>query len=349
MPRAKKRVEPEEGEEGEGAQEEPESPPFDELDEAEAFEEVDLTTLSGVGPTIAKRLTEAGFTTLESIALTSPAELSAAAGIPMSTASKIIASARKILKVDVMTAFDYYQKRKSVQRITTGTKALDDLLGGGVETQAITEIYGPYGSGKTQLCHQLAVTVQLPPERGGLGRRCLYIDTEGTFRPERIVQIAERFELDPETTLKNILVARAFTADHQMVVTEKAEPYLKRYDIGLIIVDSLISHFRGEFVGRENLAARQQKLNKYLHKLLRYALGYNLAVLVTNQVIAQPDAFFGDPNRPAGGHVLGHGVTARLYIKRAKGNRRLVKLVKSPYLPEDSAEVAITGGGVEDV
>ncbi len=201
----------------------------------------------------------------------------------------------------------------------------------------------------TQLCHQLAVTVQLPVEQGGLGRRCMYIDTEGTFRPERIVQIAERFNLDPEETLKNILVARAFTSDHQMVVTEKAEPYLKKYNVGLIIVDSLISHFRGEYTGRENLAERQQRLNKYLHRLLRYALGYNLAVLVTNQVIADPTAFFGDPNRPAGGHVLGHGVTARLYIKRGKGNRRIVKLVKSPYLPEDAVEVAITGGGIEDV
>jgi len=343
MPRGKRKVETEGGTDDELNVDEAQ-----EL-EVEPYDEFDLTTLEGVGPTIAKRLSEAGFTTLESIALTSPAELSAAAGIPASTAAKIIAAARKILKVDVMTAYDYYQRRKTVQRITTGSKALDELLGGGIETQAITEIYGPYGSGKTQLCHQLAVTVQLPVERGGLGRRCLYIDTEGTFRPERIVQIAERFELDPEETLKNILVARAFTSDHQMVVTEKAEPYLKKYNVGLIIVDSLISHFRGEFTGRENLAERQQKLNKYLHRLLRYALGYNLAVLVTNQVIADPSAFFGDPNRPAGGHVLGHGVTARLYIKRGKGNRRIVKLVKSPYLPEDAVEVAITGGGIEDV
>ncbi len=308
-----------------------------------------MTELEGVGPATAKRLLEAGFTTLESIAMSTPAELAMYAGIGETVAQKIIQAARKKLNIDVMSAYEYYQQRKTVQRITTGSKALDELLGGGVETQSITEIYGPYGSGKTQFAHQMAVTVQLPPERGGLGRSALFIDTEGTFRPERIVQIAERFGLDPEETLKNILYARAFTSDHQMLVTERAEPYIKERNIGIIIVDSLISHFRGEYVGRESLAERQQKLNKYLHKLLRLALGYNLAVLVTNQVVADPSAFFTDPNRPAGGHVLGHGVTARLYIKRGKKDRRVVKLVKSPYLPEGTVEIVITEGGIQDV
>ncbi len=324
----------------------------EEVDEIEVEDysvDIDLTELEGVGPATAKRLLEAGFTTLESIAMSTPAELAMYAGIGETMAQKIIQAARKKLNIDVMSAYEYYQQRKTVQRITTGSKALDDLLGGGVETQSITEIYGPYGSGKTQLAHQMAVTVQLPPEKGGLGRAALFIDTEGTFRPERIVQIAERFGLDPEETLKRILYARAFTSDHQMLVTERAEPYIKEKNIGIIIVDSLISHFRGEYVGRESLAERQQKLNKYLHKLLRLALGYNLAVLVTNQVVADPAAFFTDPNRPAGGHVLGHGVTARLYIKRGKKDRRVVKLVKSPYLPEGTVEIVITEGGIQDV
>ncbi len=336
--------------------EEPQDGATEEVDEAyyeevsaAAEEEFDLTDLEGVGPATAKRLMEAGYTTLESIAMSTPAELAVYAGIGEGVAQKIIQAARSKLNIDVMSAYDYYQQRKMVQRITTGSKALDELLGGGVETQSITEIYGPYGSGKTQFAHQMAVTVQLPEERGGLGRAALFIDTEGTFRPERIIQIAERFGLDPEKALKNILYARAFTSDHQMIVTERAEPYIKERNIGLIIVDSLISHFRGEYVGRETLAERQQKLNKYLHKLLKLALGYNLAVIVTNQVVADPSAFFGDPNRPAGGHVLGHGVTARLYIKRGKKDRRVVKLVKSPYLPEGTVEVVITEGGIEDV
>ncbi|ACB07958.1 DNA repair and recombination protein RadA [Candidatus Korarchaeum cryptofilum] len=335
-----------------------EEPPEDEFEEEneDYYEEevdvsgdYDLTELEGVGPATAKRLAEAGFTSLESIAMSTPSELAVYAGISEAVAQKIIQAARSKLNIDVMSAYDFYQQRKAVQRITTGSKALDELLGGGVETQSITEIYGPYGSGKTQFCHQMAVTVQLDEEKGGLGRGAMYIDTEGTFRPERILQIAERFKLDPEHTLKNILYARAFTSDHQMIVTERAESYIKERDIGLIIVDSLISHFRGEYVGRETLAERQQKLNKYLHKLLRLALGYNMAVIVTNQVVADPTAFFGDPNKPAGGHVLGHGVTARLYIKRGKKDRRVIKLVKSPYLPEGTVEVAITQGGIEDV
>ncbi|RSN69605.1 DNA repair and recombination protein RadA [Candidatus Korarchaeum cryptofilum] len=343
MPRRKVRVE------------EPPEDEFEEENEDYYEEEVDvsgdydLTELEGVGPATAKRLAEAGFTSLESIAMSTPSELAVYAGISEAVAQKIIQAARSKLNIDVMSAYDFYQQRKAVQRITTGSKALDELLGGGVETQSITEIYGPYGSGKTQFCHQMAVTVQLDEEKGGLGRGAMYIDTEGTFRPERILQIAERFKLDPEHTLKNILYARAFTSDHQMIVTERAESYIKERDIGLIIVDSLISHFRGEYVGRETLAERQQKLNKYLHKLLRLALGYNMAVIVTNQVVADPTAFFGDPNKPAGGHVLGHGVTARLYIKRGKKDRRVIKLVKSPYLPEGTVEVAITQGGIEDV
>ncbi len=334
--------------------EEPQEEAPDEIDETyyeevSAGDEFDLTDLEGVGPATAKRLMEAGYTTLESIAMSTPAELAVYAGIGEGVAQKIIQAARSKLNIDVMSAYDYYQQRKMVQRITTGSKALDELLGGGVETQSITEIYGPYGSGKTQFAHQMAVTVQLSEDKGGLGRAALFIDTEGTFRPERIIQIAERFGLDPEKALKNILYARAFTSDHQMIVTERAEPYIKERNIGLIIVDSLISHFRGEYVGRETLAERQQKLNKYLHKLLKLALGYNLAVIVTNQVVADPSAFFGDPNRPAGGHVLGHGVTARLYIKRGKKDRRVVKLVKSPYLPEGTVEVVITEGGIEDI
>ncbi|RLG41066.1 MAG: DNA repair and recombination protein RadA [Thermoproteota archaeon] len=318
------------------------------MSEEEDFLEV-LKELPGVGNVTAKKLIEAGYVTLESIALSTPAELVVNAGVSESTAKKVINSARQKLNIEVTTAYEYYLKKKETLRITTGSKNLDDLLGGGIETQAITEIYGPYGSGKTQLAHQLAVTVQLPVERGGIERGCLFIDTEGTFRPERITQIAEAFELDPSEVLKHILYARAYTSDHQILVTAKAEKMLKKENIGLIVVDSLISHFRGEYTGRETLAERQQKLNKYIHMLLKYATGYNLAVLVTNQVMADPSTFFGDPTRPAGGHVIGHGVTTRLYIRRGKEGRRVIKLTKSPYLPEGAVEVLITDKGIVDV
>ncbi|HIE23822.1 MAG TPA: DNA repair and recombination protein RadA [Candidatus Korarchaeota archaeon] len=318
------------------------------MSEEEDFVEV-LKGLPGVGNVTAKKLLDAGYVTLESIALSTPAELVVNAGLTESTAKKVINSARQKLSIEVTTAYDYYLRKKETLRITTGSKNLDDLLGGGVETQAITEIYGPYGSGKTQLAHQLAVTVQLPVEKGGIDRGCLFIDTEGTFRPERVMQIAEAYELEPGEVLKRILYARAYTSDHQILVTAKAERMLKKENIGLIVVDSLISHFRGEYTGRETLAERQQKLNKYIHMLLKYATGYNLAVLVTNQVMADPSTFFGDPTRPTGGHVIGHGVTTRLYIRRGKEGRRVIKLTKSPYLPEGSVEIMITEKGIVDV
>ncbi|OYT28502.1 MAG: DNA repair and recombination protein RadA [Thermofilum sp. ex4484_79] len=190
------------------------------------------------------------------------------------------------------------------------------------------------------------VTTQLPIEKGGYEKNVLFIDTEHTFRPERIVQIAQAFGLEPIQSLKNIIYARVYTSDHQILVTEKAEAYMKKFNIGMIIIDSLISHFRGEYVGRETLASRQQKLNLYIHKLLRLATIYNAAVLVTNQVLADPSVFWGDRNRPAGGHVIGHGVTARLYIRKGKENKRVITLVKSPYLPEGMVEVRITEKGV---
>ncbi|RLG55291.1 MAG: DNA repair and recombination protein RadA [Thermoproteota archaeon] len=310
----------------------------------------EITDLPGIGPQTAEKLKAAGYTTIESIATASPAEIAMISGISEAQAAKFIAAARAALDLgEVETAYEFLQRRKQVRKITTGCKALDDMLDGGIETGTITEVYGPYGSGKTQLCHQLSVTVQLPEERGGLGKGAFYIDTEHTFRPERIVQIAKAFELDPMEALKNILYARAFNTDHQVLITDKAEEYIKSRNIGLLIVDSLISHFRGEYVGRETLAERQQRLNKYIHKLLRMASVYNIGVLVTNQVLANPGIYYGDPLSPAGGHVLGHGVTCRLYIRRTKGDRRVIKLVKSPYLPESSIEVAITESGIAAV
>jgi DNA repair protein RadA len=215
-------------------------------------------------------------------------------------------------------------------------------------TQAITEAYGAYGSGKTQLGFQLAVNVQLPPEKGGLGGNVLWIDSEHTFRPERIVQIAKAMKLDPEKVLKNIFVSRAFNAEHQMFLIEKSPEMIERNNIKLIVVDSLTSHFRADFVGRGELAERQQKLNRHLHQLQRLADAFNLAVYVTNQVMADPAMLFGDATRPVGGHVLGHMATYRMYLRRGKEGLRISRLVDSPGLPEGEAVFKITEEGIRD-
>ncbi|MEM4892295.1 MAG: DNA repair and recombination protein RadA, partial [Pyrobaculum sp.] len=221
-------------------------------------------------------------------------------------------------------------------------------LGGGVETRAVTEVVGEFGSGKTQLCHQLAVMVQLPEERGGLNAKAIYIDTENTFRPERIMQIAKARGVDPDQVLHNIFYARAYSSDHQIILVEQAKSIIKQHGVALVVIDSVIAHFRSEFPGRENLAERQQKLNKHVADLLRLADAYDVAVVITNQVMAQPDVFFGNPLRPAGGNILAHGATYRLWLRKSKENIRIAKIFDSPYHPEGEVSFRITEEGLLD-
>ncbi len=307
-----------------------------------------LTDLPGVGPTTAKKLEEAGFSTLEALAIASIGELVAAADIGEKTASKIIESARGSLDLSFETADVIYERRKAITRLTTGSTTLDQLFGGGVETNGIMELFGEFRTGKTQIAHQLCVSVQMPNSEGGLEAGAIYIDTEGTFRPERIVQMAERFGLDYNEILKNIEVGRAYNSDHQMVLVDQFTDRAKNKDIRLLVVDSLTSHFRAEYVGRGTLAERQQKLNKHMHTLLRLAEINNISVVVTNQVMAKPDQFFGDPTTPIGGHIVAHACTTRVYLRKSKGNRRIARVVDSPWLPESEAVFAITENGIED-
>ena len=226
---------------------------------------------------IQRKLIEAGFSTIEAIAVTTPQELSSLAGIPLSTAQRIIKAAREALDIRFKTAYELKVERASVKKITTGSKNLDALLGGGVETKTITEFFGEFGTGKTQICHQLAVNVQLPQEKGGLEAKAVYIDTEGTFRWERIEAMARGVGLDPDEVMKNILYIRAINSDHQMAVVEELFSLVPKENIKLIIVDSVTGHFRAEYIGRENLAARQQKLCQHINQLQRIAAYARLA------------------------------------------------------------------------
>jgi DNA repair protein RadA len=234
-------------------------------------------------------------------------------------------------------------------RCSMGSQALDDLLAGGIETEAMTELVGQYSAGKTQICLKLCVMAQLPPEQGGLSGGALFFDTEGTFSAQRIHQIAQAMELDPESILDGILVSRVYTSDHQILLLDHSFKICREEKIKLVIVDSLISHFRSEYIGRESLAERQQKLNNYLHKLLRLAEVYNLAVVVTNQAQANPNAFFGNPNKPAGGHVMAHACTHRVMLRKSKGAKRIARVFDSPYIPERECVFKISEKGIEDV
>jgi len=313
-----------------------------------ASEPLQLTDLEGVGSITANRLKEAGFTTIESIAVTPKKELIEKTGISEETATTLLQKVRKAIGLDLITALELFDKRLKAQRITTASKNLDILIGGGIETQAITEFVGEYGTGKSQICMQLCITAQQPPEKGGLGGKILFIDTEGTFSPQRINDIAEKRGFDPKKTLENIIYARCYNSDHQILLVDRASKVIEEEKIKLIIVDSLISHFRGEYVGREMLSERQQKLNQHIHKLLRLAELYNCAVVITNQIQSNPQAFFGDPNRPAGGNIVAHASTHRLYIRKGKAPTRIIHVIDSPYLPEGETRFAITAMGIED-
>ena len=313
--------------------------------------EVKITDIPGIGPGTAAKLDAAGIYDLMGLAVMGPKELAELAGVGEVAARKSIQAARKMMDLGFSSAFDYAEKRKEIDYITTGSKNLDNLLGGkGIETKSITEAYGAFGSGKTQLGLALSVNVQLPPEQGGASGKAVYIDTEGTFRPERVRQLAERYGANSDKVLKNILVARAFNSDHQILLLDKITELIKNGEpIKIIIVDSLTAHFRAEFAGRGMLADRQQRLNRYLHNLLKLGEQHNVAIYVTNQVMSDPAQMFGDPTKAVGGNIVAHASTYRIYLRRGKKDTRVAKLIDSPNLPDNETVFMVDTQGLKDV
>lgn len=308
----------------------------------------DLEDLPGIGEITAEKLKAKGYNELALIATASPHELAEAGEFSVEAAKKAIEAAKEGLEVGFESADKIMERRKNIGRITTSSKNLDELLGGGIETCGITEVYGRFGSSKTQLGFQLAVNVQKQNDEGGLGGKVLLIDSEATFRPERVAQMAKAAGLDPQEVLKNIFVARAESSDHQILLVEKAEELIANNNIKLIVVDSITSHFRADYIGRGALGERQQKLNKHVHTLQRLAEKYNLAVYITNQVMDDPGMLFGDPTKPIGGHVLAHASTTRLYLRKGKEEKRIARVVDSPHLPEGEAVFRIKPEGIRD-
>ena len=317
------------------------------------MEDLRLDILPGVGPVTTKKLSDAGIHNIMDLIVRGPVELAEISGMDKDTAANIVEKARQalveggLLAKDFVSATEIYKRRQEIGRITTGTECLDLLLEGGLETQALTEVYGEFGSGKTQFCHTMCVTVQKPKEEGGLEGTALYIDTEGTFRPERIVSIAKAHGMEPEKVLDRIIVARAYNSAHQTLILEEASQMIKENNVKLLIVDSAVGLFRAEYLGRGTLAIRQQRLNKFVHLLVRIAEVYNCAALATNQVMASPDVFFGDPTRPIGGNVVAHTSTYRIYFKKS-GKKRIARMVDSPHHPEQEVIFALAEAGVVD-
>lgn len=316
-------------------------------------EDLELDNIEGVGPVTKQKLGEAGIHSIMDLLVRGPMSVSDVTGLDVDRATSICNKARtKLVELgqlqkDFVTATEIYKKRQSIERISTGTTSIDDLLDGGIETQAITEIYGEYGTGKTQICHTLCVMVQSPKDKGGLEGGAIYIDTEGTFRPERLHRIAEAKGFDPDEILENVVVAKAYNSAHQELIMEDLGRIIDKTGAKLLIVDSAVAHYRAEFLGRGTLAGRQQRLNKFMHLLLRTAETYNLAAIATNQIQASPDTYFGDPARPTGGHVVAHTSTYRIYLKRS-GKNRIARMVDSPYHAEREIVFRLADTGVED-
>ncbi|TMI43059.1 DNA repair and recombination protein RadA [Candidatus Bathyarchaeota archaeon] len=278
--------------------------------------------LPGVGPSTSEKLKELGFHTIESLATATVREL-VPAGIGEKQAAKIIAEARDSISLSFVRADELMKMKANVRRLTTGSKAFDGLIGGGLETQTITEVYGEYGVGKSILCHQLAINVQLPVDKGGLDGGALYLDTEQTFRPEWIVRMAKTAGLEPTDVAQRIIYSEAYNSDHQILLLEKADQIIKDNNIRLIIIDSLTSHFRSEYIGREMLAERQQRLNNHMHRLIRLARGFNAVAIVTNQVMAKPDQFFANSVDAVGGHIVAHTSHTRVFLPQVPVNKFL--------------------------
>jgi DNA repair protein RadA len=308
-----------------------------------------LNDLPGVGDATLKKLKDAGILTVRTLAMYPLGKLIDEVGLGTKTAEKLVKTAQDVEKMGFKSADLIWEKRKLLNRLSTGSQNFDDLLGGGIEPGAVTELFGEYRTGKTQLAHQLCVNVQLQYEQGGLEGNALYVDTEGTFRPERIIQMATALDLDYNEILKNITIGRAYNSDHQILLIKEASKMIEERNIKLIIVDSLIGHFRSEYVGRGTLASRQQTLNSHLHDLLRLSEVYDeLAVLFTNQVSAKPDVFYGNPLTHTGGHVVAHGATIRIFLRKGKGEQRIAKVVDAPNIPESDTVFTITEDGIKD-
>uniref|UniRef100_A0A8C1NVS3 Meiotic recombination protein DMC1/LIM15 homolog n=1 Tax=Cyprinus carpio TaxID=7962 RepID=A0A8C1NVS3_CYPCA len=317
------------------------------------FYELKLTNTISNNMADIKKLKSVGICTVKGIQMTTRRALCNVKGLSEAKVDKIKEAAGKLMICGFQTASEYSVKRKQVFHITTGSLEFDKLLGGGVESMAITEAFGEFRTGKTQLSHTLCVTAQLPGEYGYTGGKVIFIDSENTFRPERLKDIADRFSVDHEAVLDNVLYARAYTSEHQMELLDfvAAKFHEEGGVFKLLIIDSIMALFRVDFSGRGELAERQQKLAQMLSRLQKISEEYNVAVFVTNQMTADPGAgmtFQADPKKPIGGHILAHASTTRISLRKGRAELRIAKIFDSPDMPENEATFAITAGGITD-
>lgn len=322
-------------------------------EEESFYQDIDLLQNHGINVADIKKLKSAGICTIKGVQMTTRRKMCQIKGISEAKMEKIKEAAAKLANAGFVTALEYSDMRKMVFRISSGSTELDKLLGGGIESMSITEVFGEFRTGKTQLSHTLCVSAQLPGANGYTGGKVIFIDTENTFRPDRLREIADRFNLDQNAMLDNVLYCRAYTSEHQYELMDSvaAKFHEEPGVFKLLIIDSIMALFRVDFCGRGELADRQQKLAQMLSRLQKLSEEFNVAIFITNQMTADPGAtmsFQADPKKPIGGHILAHASTTRISLRKGRGETRIAKIYDSPDLPENEATFAVTSGGIAD-
>eukprot|EP00127_Corallochytrium_limacisporum_P006486 Clim_evm17s229 gene=Clim_evmTU17s229 len=328
-------------------------PMIDEMTNAAVDDFIELDELQSYGINAAdiSKLKLAGITSMKGVSMAMTKDLVKIKGLSEAKIEKIKEAASKGVGLHFISAKELSSVRERIFKLTTGSKELDALIGGGPESRSITEIFGEFRTGKTQCCHTLCVTAQLPLELGGAAGKALYIDTEGTFRPDRLRPIAERFDMDPDIVLENVTYIRVHNSEQQNdIILQAAALMADDRTYRLLIIDSVMALFRCDYSGRGELAERQQRLNQHLARLCRLAEEFNLAVVITNQMTADPGGmtFAADPKKPIGGNIIAHASATRLYFRKGRGESRICKLYDSPDMPEAECTFAIANGGIVD-
>ena len=333
------------------------------------LKEVAMKEIPNITSDMIDKLKKLNINSVYQLAVQNPIEFASEfkdTSMTVESASALIANARKILvgnrvlTNEFSTADEVLEKRNRLTRYAIGSEDFDDLLDGGFETQAITELVGEFGSGKSQICHTLCIATQQLIEDNqhndiknsnihSTAGNIIFIDSENTFRADRIHQIAEQRGLDPLPILEKIFHCKVYSSEHLESIVNDLGKSIEQYNAKLVIIDSIISLHRAEFSGRGTLADRQQRLGKMLNKLRRYADIYDIAVVITNQVVSYPDGAHPgfDSTKAAGGNIVAHGSTYRIFLRKS-GMNRVATMFDSPSHPCEHIKFSISESGIQD-
>lgn len=319
---------------------------------SDTFQEIDKLQDCGINAADLKKLKEAGLHSALSVIYTTRKDLCNIKGLSEQKVEKILEAAKKLTDAGFISGVEYARQKSATRfHVSTGASKVDQLLGGGFESCSITELFGEFRCGKTQLCHAVSVIAQLPQALGGANGKVCYIDTENTFRPDRIQSIAAHYNIDANQVLDNIMYARCYTSDHLVQLLVHVAAKMAEEKFALLIIDSIMGPFRVDFSGRGELAERQQILSKVMSRLQKLSEEFNIPVIITNQVMADPAAamsFAANPPKPVGGHILAHFSTTRLALRKGRAEQRIMKIYDSPCLPEGDAIYEICERGIQD-